>query len=63
VGGFGGGLGIDGTVPYTLKGSYERAHYPSDTVDLKKWFTETETKAALIRQGEYTKVLAKHGWG
>jgi len=30
---------------------------------LKKWFTKKEIAAALAQQGEYAKVLAKHGWG
>ena len=63
VGGFGGGLGIDATVPFLQKWRYERAHYPSDIVDLKKWFAEKEIKAALAQQGEYAKTLSKHGWG
>ncbi|MDI7261426.1 MAG: UbiD family decarboxylase [Thermodesulfobacteriota bacterium] len=63
AGGFGGGLGIDATVPFLEKWRYERAHYPSDIVDLKKWFKEEEIKAAKAQQGEYAKVLAKHGWG
>jgi UbiD family decarboxylase len=63
AGGFGGGLGIDATVPFLEKERYERAHYPSDMVDLKKWFTDAEIKAALARQGEYAKVLSQHGWG
>ena len=63
AGGFGGGLGIDATVPFLEKWRYERAHYPSDTVDLKKWFKEEEIKAAKAQQGEYAKVLSKHGWG
>lgn len=63
IGGFGGGLGIDATVPFLGKERFERAHYPSDIVDLKKWFTDSEIKAALAQQGEYAKVLAEHGWG
>lgn len=63
AGGFGGGLAIDATVPFLEKERYERAHYPSDIVDLKKWFTDAQIKAALARQGEYAKVLAEHGWG
>jgi hypothetical protein len=45
------------------KWRYERAHYPSDIVDLKKWFKEEEIKAAKAQQGEYAKVLSKNGWG
>jgi UbiD family decarboxylase len=63
VGGFGGGLAIDATVAFLQQWRYERAHYPSDMVDLKKWFTAQDIKAALAQQGEYAKTLAKHGWG
>jgi len=63
IGGFGGGLGIDATVPFLQQWRYERAHYPSDMVDLKKWFTEKEIEAALAQQGEYAKTLSKYGWG
>ena len=63
IGGFGGGLGIDATVPFLQKWRYERAHYPSDMVDLSKWFKKAEIDAALSRQGEYAKVLSKYGWG
>ncbi|MFC1815349.1 UbiD family decarboxylase domain-containing protein [Thermodesulfobacteriota bacterium] len=63
TGGFGGGMGIDATVPFLQKWRYERAHYPSDMVDLKKWFTEKDIKAAKAQQGEYAKVLSKYGWG
>jgi len=63
VGGFGGGLGIDATVPFLNKWRYERAHYPSDMVDLKKWFKQKDIEAAKAQQGEYAKVLARQGWG
>jgi len=63
VGGFGGGLGIDTTVPFMEKWRYERAHYPSDMVDLTKWFTQEEIDKAKARQGDYAKVMAKYGWG
>ena len=63
AGGFGGGLGIDATVPFLEKWRYERAHYPSDMVNLKKWFKEEEIRAAKARQGEYAKILSRNGWG
>ena len=59
----GGGLGIDATIPFLQKWRYERCHYPSDMVDLKRWFTDKEIKSAKAQQGEYAKVLAKYGWG
>jgi len=63
IGGFGGGLGIDATVPFLEQWRYERCRYPSDMVDLKQWFTEAEIKAAKAQQGEYARVLSKYGWG
>jgi 4-hydroxy-3-polyprenylbenzoate decarboxylase len=63
AGGFGGGLGIDATVPFLQKWRYERARYPHDMVDLKKWFSEEGIKAAKSQQSEYAKTLSEHGWG
>jgi len=63
AGGFGGGLGIDATVPFLQRERYERAHFPSDSVDLRKWLTEEEIRNAKANQGEYAKVLSKYGWG
>jgi len=63
IGGFGGGLGIDATVPFLEKWRYERAHYPSDMVDLKKWFSQEEIDKAKAQQGDYARVMAKYGWG
>ncbi|MDD5006988.1 MAG: UbiD family decarboxylase [Syntrophorhabdaceae bacterium] len=63
IGGFGGGLGIDATVHFMEKWRYERAHYPSDMVDLKKWFSDKEIKASLAQQGDYARSMARFGWG
>lgn len=63
MGGFGGGLGIDATVPFLQKWRYERAHYPSDMVDLTRWFKQADIDAARAQQGEYAKILARYGWG
>ncbi|MBW2369490.1 MAG: UbiD family decarboxylase [Deltaproteobacteria bacterium] len=63
AGGFGGGLGIDATVPFLEKWRFERAHYPSDMVDLKKWFNQEDIDKAKAQQGDYAKILAEFGWG
>ena len=61
AGTFGGGLGIDATVPFLQKGRFERAHYSVDKIDLKKWFPENTINAIVARQCEYAKSLAR--WG
>lgn len=60
-GGFEGGIGIDATVPFHLKGEFKRSHYPVDIIDLKKWFSEEEIAAVEATQDEYAKVLARTG--
>jgi gallate decarboxylase subunit C len=62
IGGWEGGIGLDCTAPWNEKWRFERAHYPADKVDLKKWFTEKEIAAIKSQQGDYAKVLAEHGW-
>lgn len=60
-GGFEGGMAIDTTIPYAHKSSFQRAHYPVDKVNLKKWFTEDEVHKAKAKQSEYARSLAKTG--
>jgi UbiD family decarboxylase len=62
VGGWEGGLGLDCTAPWNEKWRFERAHYPVDRIDLKKWFTDEQIKNIMSQQCEYAKVLAEHGW-
>jgi 4-hydroxy-3-polyprenylbenzoate decarboxylase len=62
IGGWEGGIALDCTAPWNEKWRFERAHYPADKVDLKKWFTEKEIAVIKSQQGEYAKVLAEHGW-
>jgi 4-hydroxy-3-polyprenylbenzoate decarboxylase len=59
---FHGGTCIDATVSFFQKDKFERAHYPVDKIDLRKWFSEEEIKSVRAIQCEYAKVLAKRGW-
>ncbi|MBI4331387.1 MAG: UbiD family decarboxylase [Chloroflexi bacterium] len=60
-GGFEGGIGIDATVPMDKKWHFERAHYPSDQIDLKKWLSDEEIKKIQASQSEYAKLMARTG--
>jgi UbiD family decarboxylase len=55
------GIGIDATVAWENRDFFERAHYPSDTVDLRKWIPEEKIAGARALQSEYAKILAKTG--
>lgn len=55
------GIGIDATIPWEEKDLFERAHYPSDIIDLRKWVGENQITKAQAIQSEYAKVLAKTG--
>ena len=55
------GIGIDATVPWNDRDLFERAHYPSDLIDLRNWLTEEQIHSALARQGEYARLLAVTG--
>lgn len=56
---FEGGMGIDATVPFSGKWNFERAKYPVDRIDLKKWLSPKEIAKAQAMQSEYAKVLAR----
>jgi len=62
IGGYEGGLGLDATAPWNEKWRFQRPHYPSDMVDLRKWFTEEQINAIKAQQCAYAKTLAEHGW-
>ncbi|MFC1894019.1 UbiD family decarboxylase domain-containing protein [Chloroflexota bacterium] len=59
---FAGSLGFDATVPWEQKWGFERADYPVNQVDLKKWFSEEQIAKERAKQSEYARVLAEHGW-
>lgn len=56
------GIGFDATVPVSAKRHFERAHYPVDKVDLRKWFSDWDLAKARVMQDEYGKVLGTNGW-
>ncbi len=58
---YGGGIGIDATVPFESKEEFARCHYPVDRIDLSRWLSEEEIAAAQASQNEYAKVLARIG--
>jgi 4-hydroxy-3-polyprenylbenzoate decarboxylase len=58
----GGGLIIDATAPFALKQGFERAKYPVDRIDLRKWFSEADIAAIEEAQSEYARLKAKMGW-
>lgn len=60
-GGFEGGVGIDATVPMDKKWNFERCHYPSDKVDLKRWLTPQEIDRVHASQTDYAKLMARIG--
>jgi 4-hydroxy-3-polyprenylbenzoate decarboxylase len=55
------GLGIDATIPYELRSTFERSSYPSFQIDLKKWLSDEEIARIRSIQTDYAKVLAKIG--
>jgi len=55
------GIGIDTTVAFDKKPFFERAHFPSDVIDLEKWISKEKLATAQAIQGEYAKVLARTG--
>jgi 4-hydroxy-3-polyprenylbenzoate decarboxylase len=58
---FGGGIGIDATIPYQYKDAFKRASYPIEVVNLKDWFTEEEIEKSKSFQGAYAKWLSESG--
>jgi len=62
VGGWEGGVAFDATKPFNEAWRFERGHYPSDQVDLKKWLTDEQIANARSLQSEYAKACAKRGW-
>ncbi|MBI2288362.1 MAG: UbiD family decarboxylase [Chloroflexi bacterium] len=58
---FSGGIGLDATVPFRYRDAFERAGYPIERVDLKKWFSEEQIARVRSLQSEYARSLAKRG--
>ncbi|MDP2644766.1 MAG: UbiD family decarboxylase [Desulfobacterales bacterium] len=55
------GIGIDATVSLKAKAHFERAHYPVDKIDLKKWFNDAQLAKARSMQSDYGKLLGATG--
>ena len=56
-----GALAIDATAPLSAKELAVRAHYPSDQIDLARWFSKEQLAAVRARQSEYARLLARIG--
>ncbi|MFH0914478.1 MAG: UbiD family decarboxylase [Chloroflexota bacterium] len=56
-----GGLAIDATMSIAAKELFVRAHYPSDQIDLGKWFTDAQIAKVRAIQSDYAKLLARCG--
>ena len=56
-------IGIDATIPFDhpFKQTFAQGKFAVDTIDLRRWLTETEITAARARQSEYGRVLALRG--
>ncbi|MDP2661797.1 MAG: UbiD family decarboxylase [Dehalococcoidia bacterium] len=56
-----GGIALDCTVPFRYKWAFERARYPVERVDLKRWFAEKDVEKAMNSLGEYARYLSRTG--
>jgi len=55
------GIGIDATIPFSLKWNFERANYPSGEINLEKWLSNEDIAAVRAVQSDYAKLLARIG--
>jgi hypothetical protein len=53
---------INTTAPYVSKQNFERAKYPVDRIDLRKWLTEGEIASIKASQSEYARLVSQMGW-
>ena len=60
---FGGCMGIDATVPLSMRTHFERSRYAVDRVDFSKWFSAGEIEEMRKQQSEYLRFLGKSGFG
>jgi 4-hydroxy-3-polyprenylbenzoate decarboxylase len=56
-----GTIALDATVAVALRWRWERAHYPVDRIELRKWFSEEEIAVAQAMQSDYARLLAQTG--
>ena len=62
VGGWEGGIAIDATKPFNDAWRFERGHYPSDMIDLRKWLTDEQIAKVQLQQSEYARLCSRRGW-
>jgi gallate decarboxylase subunit C len=55
------GIGLDTTAPFNARTTFKRAHYPSDSIDLKRWLTEAQIAEIEARQSDYASLMARLG--
>ena len=58
---YGGGIGLDATVPFNSKAEFERGMYPVWRVDLKKWLNGETIERVKGMQCDYAKVFSARG--
>ena len=54
-------VGMDATLPFSMRDKYKRAHYPVDNIELSQWFSEAEIVKARRSQSEYAQIVSKMG--
>jgi len=59
---FSGALALDATVPYRYVDAFEKAKYPIELVDIKKWFSDEEIAKGKASQQDYAKLFARTGF-
>ena len=59
---FAGAVAIDATVPFQYVDAFQKARYPIEGIDLKKWFTDEQIARGKGPQQEYAKLFARTGF-
>lgn len=59
---FSGAMGFNATVPFRYVEAFQKATYPINEVDLKKWFNDKEIAKGKEPQQDYAKLFARTGF-
>jgi 3-polyprenyl-4-hydroxybenzoate decarboxylase len=59
---FSGAMGFNATVPFRYVEAFQKATYPINEVDLKKWFSDKEIAKGKEPQQDYAKLFARTGF-
>jgi 4-hydroxy-3-polyprenylbenzoate decarboxylase len=59
---FSGAIALDATVPFRYVDAFEKAKYPVEMIDLKKWFSDEEIARGKEPQQDYAKLFARTGF-